>query len=181
MTKQLIRFDQINNPQELAEDLQRLLLDRNNADISREFPNLAKRYSQGSIPEITSRILIDQTLQEEGLREWYLTYKDSDVVGFGAINLVQLPIAGTSGVDLPNLSGFIFKPYRGEGMGRFSLEERLKIIRTRFGGIAWTLVRLDNETSNQMVLSTPGFALHKKVAHNDKLYNLYKYSVEKEN
>lgn len=179
--KKLVRFDEICNPREVAEDLQRLLSDRRNDDIGKEFPNLAKRYSQGTVQEIATRILIDKTLQEDGRREWYLAYKDSAVVGFGAINLASSPAASGLDIDSPNLSGFICKPYRGEGIGRFSLEERLKIVRSRFGGIAWTLVGLNNETSNQMILSTPGFVLCDRTTYKDEPYNLYEYSARQEN
>ena len=81
--KKLIRFDEVSNPHQVAEDLQRLLSDRSNDDIGREFPNLAKRYSSGTIQQIAARILIDKTLQEDGRREWYLAYKDSTVVEIG--------------------------------------------------------------------------------------------------
>lgn len=179
--KKLIRFDEVSNPHQVAEDLQRLLSDRSNDDIGREFPNLAKRYSSGTIQQIAARILIDKTLQEDGRREWYLAYKDSTVVGFGAINLTPSPIAGGLDVDSPNLAGFIGKPYRGEGIGRFSLEERLRIVRSRFGGVAWMLVGLNNETSNQMILSTPGFVLCDRTTYKDEPYNLYEYSARQEN
>ena len=52
----------------------------------------------------------------------------------------------------PNISGFIMNPFRGRGLGRFSIEERMKIVEQNFGNHAWTLVRDGNARSEHLVL-----------------------------
>ena len=174
--RRLVRLDEIKNPFTLAENL-KSLLEEDNDDIHIEFPNIAKRYSQGSVQEIAERIIEDRELQKDGVQEWYLVYKEDIATGIGVIvSNPRCTPKELNNVNSPNLSGFICRPYRGEGLGRFSLESRLEIVKRRFGGMAWTLVQTENEVSNKMILSEPGFTIKDRVLlYNNKQYNLYVY------
>lgn len=132
-----------------AHDLRNLLLWTDNADISRPFPDTFERYTSD---EAEKNLVEAKELCEVGVREQFLIFSGQTAVGMSIVTSSTLMPEGID-PNWPNLSGFICNPHRRQGLGLFSLTERLKVVQKRFGGMAWTAVDLTNVPSQRMVQS----------------------------
>ena len=153
------RFVSIDNVQDIhlvADDLRSLLLRDDNADISLEFPNLVENYTRDT-NSVIQELEAARERYSVGMHEKFIIFAGERAVGLSIItHSARRPRSIQQGV--PNLSGFIANPYRGIGLGRASLEARIKIVDERFGQRAWTSVRHANYISKNLVESV-GFQL----------------------
>ena len=119
--------------------------------IAIDFPATVERYGNDIDCAIDNFAEASATCVE-GERELFCTLLGEKVVGICIVTKLDVVPAGIN-PDWPNLSGFIMNPYRGIGLGRFSLEQRLEIVHKNFGNNAWTLVRDGNLVSEHLVQS----------------------------
>lgn len=153
----------------LAVNLKSLLEYESNNDISIDFPSTYRAYTDG-LYEVRDKICRERELYSPGEREVFIAFAGLIAVG---LSVVVRNINAPQGVDpsWPNLSGFVCNPYRGMGIGRLSMETRMRVVRDSFDGKAWTMVREDNLQSSHLV-SSVGF----KVVSRHENYNVYTYS-----
>ncbi|HEY8992880.1 MAG TPA: hypothetical protein VIM37_03475 [Candidatus Microsaccharimonas sp.] len=153
-----------------AEDLSGFLQRPDNADIAEEFPATVSRY--GVAPsEVAVNLEAARELYEVGSREQFIVFTGARAVGMCLItNQIDIP----EGIDpgVPNISGFIVNPFRGQGLGRFSIEERIKVIEKSFNNRAWTFVKDGNLPSEHLVMSV-GFRKTNRAIEGWEGHHLY--------
>lgn len=154
-------------------DLAELLNRPDNADISDRFPLTVERFKSGFAGEFY--LAKTKELCEPGVREQFIIFSGQTAVGMSIVTVSALPREGVD-PSWPNLSGFICNPYRRQGLGIFSLQERLKVVDQRFGGEAWTAVDMDNIASQRMV-EAAGLKLIGDYTDEDGAKFLYTYSA----
>lgn len=139
----------------VADEMCKLLQQPCNRDIADEFPQTVRKY--GTSPEQALQHFEEaQDICQIGERELFIIFLGRQVVGLSLVT--KLPaVPDIIPLSWPNLSGYIAHPYRGQGLGRFSLENRLNIVDEHFGGHAWTLVR-DTNTASQRLVTSVGLA-----------------------
>jgi hypothetical protein len=147
----IVSFENIQNMQSVAENFSSSLSRPDNADISKDFPGTVRRYS-GNVENVYTELMKTREQCQSGTREQFIVYAGEIAVGLSAIQLVDEPPEGID-VSVPNLSGMIFNPWRGKGFGSLSLKYRLDIVKERFNGRAYSLVRKDNSVSQKLVES----------------------------
>lgn len=143
----------------IARNLNELLKRPDNADIKVEFPLTVTNYG-GKISEAIVKLKRARELYVVGTREQFIVFAGQKAVGICIItNQLDIP----EGLDLtsPNISGFIAHPFRGQGLGRLSIEEQLKFIKKDFNNQAWTFVKDGNLPSEHLVTSV-GFQKSKR-------------------
>lgn len=142
-------FQEIESFDSIAKDFTSLLPRDDNADIKREFPGTVRKYGENMSLAIEN---LEETSRHMklGEREQFIVMMGDKAVG---LCLITAQIENPPGVDpsWPNISGFIMNPYRGQGLGRFSIEERMKIVKQNFGDHAWTFVTNGNVRSEHLV------------------------------
>lgn len=153
----------------VSTDLNYLLNRRDNRDIAKEFPNLVAGLS-GDLNDAHGFLYTMRSQHEPGVHEVFIASTGRRAIGLSVISRQVTPPMDIS-TEAPNLSGFICIPYRGLGLGRMSLESRMRSVESHFGGIAWTSVHVDNQPSNHLIKSV-GFEL----ASRDEDRNIYIYS-----
>ena len=134
-----------------AEDLSTLLKRADNTDIAQEFPPTVARYG-GIALEAKANLEVAASLYEVGSREQFIVFSGETAVGMCIItNQIDIP----DGINpkVPNISGFVANPFRNQGVGRLSIEERMKVVEKNFNKSAWTFVKDDNLISEHLVLS----------------------------
>lgn len=164
-------YTEIESFENIAKDFNELLIRDDNQDIVAEFPWVSK-YSMG-IDKTIDNFENTRDLCKPGEREQFIISFGEKAVGLGLINNQQ---DSPPGIDdsWPNISGYIMNPYRGRGLGRFSIEHRMKIIEQNFGNHAWTLVRDDNVRSEHLV-SSVGFEKTYQKVEGWENHNLFVY------
>lgn len=170
-----VPIDKIKDFESTAVDLMDLLQRKDNTDIVKEFPATVAQYT-GDKNKVTTNLETTQQYYEIGKREQFIIFAGKRAVGLSTvINNVDTP----SGVDpsWPNLSGFICHPFRGQGLGRLSLETRMQVVRHHFGNHAWTLVRRGNIRSEHLVVSV-GFKKSKEVISGWGDRDLYTFNAD---
>lgn len=147
----LLPFKDINSFTGIAQDFTELLARDDNEDIRNQFPETVGRYGK-NVLDAVENFEITKTLIKTGEREQFIVSCGEKAVG---LCLISAQIKSPPGIDdsWPNISGFIMNPYRGRGLGRFSIEERMKVVKNNFSNHAWTFVRDDNLISEHLVLS----------------------------
>ena len=157
----VLPLNQIDNLQPVAESLRTLLILPSNKDIAKEFPQTVK-YT-GDVENVMRDLAETRERFIEGDREDYILFAGKTAVGMSQIALPhyaylnmdpECPITSSYVCNAPEGS----KPYRGQGLGRLSMEVRLDAVNQRFGGYAMTMVKHDNVPSIGLVLSS-GFVL----------------------
>lgn len=143
-------FQEIDSFTQIARDFNTHLRRDDNADIQQQFPGTVKRYASGEDMAIEN---LESVLEyvELGKHEQFIVYFGEIAAGLCVVsNQTKCP----PNVDpsWPNLSGFIMNPFRGIGLGRFSIEQRMGVVKEDFGDRAWTLVKDGNERSEHLVL-----------------------------
>jgi hypothetical protein len=174
--KRLVPLGEVSSLHSIAVDFNDILSRKDNADIADEFPATVARYGHG-----VRRAVINLTEASascvKGERELFLPHLGEQVVGLCIVTKFdEVP----DGVDTewPNLSGFIMNPYRGLGLGRFSLEQRLEVVTNNFGNNAWTLVTEGNEVSEHLVQSV-GFRKVPNTKPDEKNRLLYTFDASR--
>jgi RimJ/RimL family protein N-acetyltransferase len=142
---------EINDFTRTAENLSGLLQRADNTDIAQEFPPTFARYG-GTSAEAKASLEAASKLYEVGLRQQFIVFSGERAVGMCIITN-QIDIPDGINPDTPNISGFISNPFRNQGIGRISIEERMKIVEKNFNNRAWTFVKDSNYTSEHLVLS----------------------------
>ncbi len=144
-------FTQIEDFSSVAQDFSRLLKRPDNKDIAGEFPVTVEKYGQSA--ELAIKKLEEaRAACETGSREQFIVFSGDRAVGLCLITN-QIDIPSGLRTDAPNVSGFIAHRFRGQGLGRLSLEERMKVVETNFSNRAWTFVRDGNVISDHLVQS----------------------------
>lgn len=134
-----------------AEDISTLLKRTDNIDIAHEFPDTVARYG-GTALEAKVNLEAAARLYATGSREQFIIFSGEKAVGMCLItNQIDTPTGINP--DAPNISGFVANPFRNQGLGRISIEERMKVVKKNFNNRAWTFVRDDNLVSEHLVLS----------------------------
>lgn len=147
----LTPINEIDNLGLVAYDLNQLMSSPENEDIKLDFPVTAALYSRG-LATAMNALSHEAGLFEYGRREVYIVNLGHRVAGLCVVSCISNtpPVISK---ETPNFSEFICQPYRGNGLGRFSLEQCIKIFGERFEGKAWTEVRDNNEASKHLVKS----------------------------
>ena len=134
-----------------AEDLSNILKRTDNTDIAHEFPATVARYG-GAALNAKANLETAAGLYKIGSREQFIVFSGEKAVGMCLITN-QLDIPDGINPNVPNISGFVANPFRNQGIGRVSIEERMKVVEKNFNNSAWTFVRDDNVISEHLVLS----------------------------
>lgn len=158
---------EINSFAEIATDFNDFLPRHDNQDVKLEFPTTVKNYGMG-VESAIRNLEEARNLYKTGEREQFIISSGERAVG---LCIITSQLKQPLGIDAswPNISGFIVNPFRGRGLGRFSIEERMKVVENNFNNHAWTFVRHGNKRSEHLVLSV-GFKKLDQVVegHEDK-------------
>ncbi|MGI9027611.1 MAG: hypothetical protein ACR2FM_02070 [Candidatus Saccharimonadales bacterium] len=140
-----------------------------NQDIDAEFPGTLNQYRDLK----SSKQNLDQlvTSHEVGSRELFVVMAGSITVGQAIITVIKQPPEQVD-PSWPNVSGWIVGAFRGQGLGKLSLQKRLEIVCEHFDGKAWTLVNKANHVSEANVLSA-GFSRTEAVLTHKPDHNLF--------
>lgn len=145
----IVSLREIDDVDRLANNLRDLLRLPQNSDITEEFPRTVARYTD-DIEQVIANLIIDRDAYVIGQREQFVAFSGSLAVGLSTvISRIKTPLGIPP--EWPNLSSFICRPYRGLGLGRLSMEVRMKVVQRNFGDHAWSLVRRDNEPSRHLI------------------------------
>lgn len=157
----VLPLNQIDNLRPVAESLSSLLRLPSNTDIAKEFPRTVE-YTIG-IEEVLQNLTQTREKFTNGDREDYVLF-----VGKVAVGMSQIALPHYAYLDMdpeyPVLSGYVCnapegsRSYRGQGLGRLSMDTRLDAAKQRFGGHAMTMVKHDNVASIGLIRSS-GFVL----------------------
>ena len=147
----VVSFEHIDDMHSVAEDFSGFLSRADNSDIALDFPGTVRRYS-GDVDKAYQELMKTREQCQRGVREQFIVYAGKAAVGLSAIQLVDEPPEGIE-PTLPNLSGMIFNPWRGKGLGSLSLRYRLNVVNERFNGQAYSVVRKANAASRRLVES----------------------------
>lgn len=167
---QIMPLSEISDFSAPAEDLSAVLKHPDNADIADEFPATVMRYGK-TVLEAQANLEAAKDLYEIGSREQFIVLSGERAVGMCLItNQIDIP----EGIDptAPNISGFVANPFRNKGVGRVSIEERMKIVAKNFNNRAWTFVKDDNVISEHLVRSV-GFQKTNREIEGWEGYHLY--------
>lgn len=163
-------FSEIDSFESIAADLGGLFKRGDNEDITMEFPTTVDRYS-GDVSESSANLEVAKARCEAGKREQFIVFAGEHAVGLSVItNDLDVP----DGIDpsWPNISGFICNPFRGQGLGRLSIETRMQVIRQNFNSHAWTFVKDGNFPSEHLVVSI-GFQKTEQTVEGWEGHHLY--------
>jgi predicted acetyltransferase len=109
----------------------------------------------------------------QGKREQFIVFSGQKAVGMAIVtNQISAPTEVPE--EWPNLSGFILNPYRAHGLGRLSINHRVRVVHEHFGGHAWTYVRKGNIPAEKIVLGA-GFTRTDIVVPGQENQHLYLY------
>lgn len=144
-------FVEIDDFTTIAESLSELLKRPDNEDIAEGFPATVSRYG-GTVEDAVMHMETARSLNKIGSREQFVVLAGKKAVGLCVITN-QLDIPEVIDPTTPNISGFVSNPFRGQGIGRVSIEERMKVVEKNFQNRAWTFVKDDNLRSEHLVLS----------------------------
>lgn len=153
-----------------AEDLGDLLKRADNLDVAEEFPATVARYG-GSASEAEANLEEARNLYTVGSREQFIVFSGEKAVGMCLITN-QMDIPDGINPSAPNISGFVSNPFRNQGIGRISIEERMKIVEKNFSNRAWTFVKDTNSKSEHLVLSV-GFQKSERKIEGWEGHHLY--------
>lgn len=170
-----VPLNRVKDLERIAFDLSSTLEHKGNIDISEEFPTTFAQYT-GDIKEVARNLEVAQGCFKVGKREQFIIFAGEKAVGLSTvINNINTP----NGVDpsWPNLSGFVCHPFRGQGLGRLSLETRMQSVINNFGKNAWTLVKQGNVHSEHLVTSV-GFKKSELVADGWGKRDLYVFDSD---
>lgn len=154
----------------VAKSLNGLLKRPDNTDIKVEFPLTVTKYG-GKVTEAVVNLKKARELYGVSTREQFIVFSGQKAVGMCIItNQLDIP----EGLDpsSPNISGFIAHPFRGQGLGRLSIEERLKFVKKDFNNRAWTFVKDGNLPSEHLVTSV-GFRKSEREIEGWEGHHLY--------
>jgi len=157
MSPEIIPYTRINDFTNIAADLKTHLLREDNTDISIDFPKTYQAHTQEH-PQVINHMENARLAHTEGIHEQFIIKSGERAVGLCVITS-SVPPPKVFLLGVPNVSGLILNPYRGMGFGRFSLEERMKIVYKNFNRQAWSFVREDNVPSRHLVESV-GFRIY---------------------
>jgi hypothetical protein len=153
-----------------AEDLSGLLKRTDNIDIAEEFPPTVAKYG-GVTLEAKANLEAARSLYAVGSREQFIVFSGEKAVGMCIITN-QMDIPDGIKPNAPNISGFVSNPFRNQGIGRVSIEERMKVVEKNFDNQAWTFVKDTNLKSEHLVLSV-GFQKSERKIEGWEGHHLY--------
>jgi hypothetical protein len=151
MQDRIIPYSAIDDFTEIADSLVNSLRLDNNLDIRDEFPGT---YGAHSIS------LVDTIDHLEKARDRYVIGEHEQFIVFSGrvaagICVVTCDVNPPKGIraNTPNVSGFIAHPHRGRGLGRLSIQERMKVVESNFDNRAWTSIKNGNTASEHLIES----------------------------
>ena len=147
----LIPLNEIKDFSSIATDMVEHLHRPDNLDVTEEFPATVSRYGVDR-DEAIANFEAARELYTIGSREQFIVASGERAVGMCLITN-QIDIPEGLNPEAPNISGFIANPFRGAGLGRFSIEARMKVIKKNFHNRAWTFVKDTNLPSDHLVQS----------------------------
>lgn len=175
MTTSLESYTSIDDFTPLAKELKDLLEREDNHDIAVDFPKTFVSHT-AEIPQIVQHMENARSIYGIGQHEQFIVKSGAKAVGLCVVTITAPP-PDASLIGVPNLSGMIFNPYRGKGIGRYSLEQRMEIVKDNFNNKAWTFVREDNLTSRHLVESV-GFKRQEHDLTNLENSLLYTFGID---
>ena len=170
MQAKLVPYNKIEDFTEIADNLKDSLVRKDNTDIADEFPNTFKAHTD-DIPVVITNLEKSRNLCDIGKHEQFIVFCGHRAVGLCVVTC-ELDVPKGVRPSTPNLSGFIVNPYRAIGLGRFSIEERMKVVEENFHNRAWTVVQDGNLPSEHLVTSV-GFRKSDKVFEGRVGHSLY--------
>ena len=153
-----------------AEDLSVLLKRADNTDVAEEFPATVIRYGKDAL-EAKTNLEAASSLYKIGSREQFIVFSGERAVGMCLITN-QMDIPDGINPNTPNISGFVSNPFRNQGIGRMSIEERMKVVEKNFDNRAWTFVKDGNAKSEHLVMSV-GFQKSSRAIEGWEGHHLY--------
>jgi len=147
-----------------------------NSDIETEFPETQRQYGTRETGIENLRRL--QYAHTVGEKELFIVTEGSVAVGQAIITISKKPPQQRDPA-WSNVSGWLAHPYRGRGLGKFSLQERLKIVCDHFAGAAWTYVNKKNYISEANVKGL-GFMLLTGEVENWPQHNLFTWQQKRQ-
>lgn len=169
MLGNLVPITEVLNYDSAAADLCKYLSRPGNQDIDAEFPGTLNQYRDlESSKKNLSRLAESH---EVGSRELFVVMAGSITVGQAIITISRQPPEQVDPL-WPNVSGWIVGAFRGQGLGKLSLQKRLDIVCEHFDGKAWTLVNKANHVSEANVRGV-GFSRVDAVLEHKPTHNLF--------
>lgn len=162
----------INDLESVASDLSELLASSENEDIKIHFPATVRRHT-GDVEVVRQNLIEAADACVPGRREQFIIFSGSRAVGMSVVTLLP-DTPEQINPAWPNLSGFVCQPYRGRGLGRLSMERRMRAVRENFDDHAWTYVRKGNMPAEHLV-SEAGFKKTDVIVPGQEHQNLYLY------
>jgi GNAT superfamily N-acetyltransferase len=161
---------EIDNFKDIADSLRRLLPREDNSDIAQEFDASFKNYT-GRRFRVVGNLKKARDLYQPGTREQFIAFAGERAVG---LSLVSTQVEPPPGVDAewPNISYFVCRPFRRQGLGRLSITACMKAVARNFDNRAWTVIKDGNSPSEHLVTSV-GFNRIDRPVEGWKGYNLY--------
>lgn len=163
----------IDDLKSVALDLSELLASSDNADIKIHFPVTVRRHT-GDLAVVHRNLIESAQACEPGRREQFIIFSGVRAVGMSVVTLLP-EVPKQVDKTWPNLSGFICQPFRGQGLGRISMERRMIAVRDDFDNHAWTYVRKGNSPAEHLVTDV-GFRKTDHEVPGQENQHLYLYS-----
>jgi hypothetical protein len=169
----IIRLSELPHLESVAHDIREQLSDPINQDLNIHFKGTVARYT-GEEDEVLTNLEEARDLCETGKREQFIVFAGEKAVG---MSIVTNQVTPPDGIDetWPNISGFICNPYRSLGLGRLSIQHRMKIVDNNFDGHAWTYVRKGNVPAEKIVLAA-GFRVTDIIVSGQEHQNVFLYN-----
>lgn len=156
----------------VALDLNSALKHPDNSDIVDTFPATVDRYGQ-ELVDAVRHLEEARDGYRVGIREQFIVFAGETATGMCVIRN-DLKIQNGIDPSVANISGFICRPHRGRGLGRFSIEERMKVVERNFNNQAWTFVKDGNTPSEHLVMDV-GFRRTDRQVEGWEDHHLYIY------
>jgi hypothetical protein len=169
---------EIEDLERLSIDLQHAFKDPQNTDLSIHFPDTVHRYS-GELDGVQSSLLETMNKCVAGKREQFVTFCGKQAVGMSTVtNQNEAPEAVNP--NWPNVSEFIFRPYRDTRLGTLTVRNCIEVVKERFDGRAWTYVRKGNVPAEQLVQQA-GFVMTNIIVPGQEHQHVYLLGGDRQN
>ena len=166
----VVPFSEIESFDQIATDMSQLFLNGKNPDIIEQFPATVERYTSDH-REVVTNLEAAQSRFEIGKHEQFIVFAGERAVGMSVVTN-KLEVPEWAKPASPNISYFICNPFRGQGLGRLSLQTQMDVVSRDFDGHAWTFVKDTNAISEHMILGA-GFDRIEKEIRGWKGHHLY--------
>lgn len=155
LNSRIVPLPEVTNVPYLASRFELLLSLHLNQDIHEEFPEAAAALT-GQHGDVTALLQGKIDTYNPADKQMLIPYVRDQGVGFAKVcredldNVIEpadVPKAVKS--SWANISAFVMHPHRGKGVGSLLLKTCAEVVRTDFGGQAWTVIAPENIPSQK--------------------------------